>query len=196
MKKETLIDEIKKAFENEEYPGDNNLVYNNSREHYECNELKNQFIGKKWFEITNELLFENKDALPFFSKEGFKYYMPSFMIYIINDYYESDTLSDNLISILTLPQEIDLAIMAKDINKFELNKKVPEFDFEKYLYEQLETINERVKDFICQVKLINIEQSKLVLKFLQFLQNNYPSEYINNPVKPQTAIDRYWFQFE
>ena len=75
MKKENLIDEIKKAFDNEKYPGDNNLVYNNSREHYECNELKNQFIGKKWFEITNELLFENKDALPFFSKEGFKYYV-------------------------------------------------------------------------------------------------------------------------
>ena len=47
MKKENLIDEIKKAFDNEKYPGDNNLVYNNSREHYEFNELKNQFIKKK-----------------------------------------------------------------------------------------------------------------------------------------------------
>lgn len=196
MKKETLIEEIKKAFENEKYPGDNNLVYNNSREHYECNELKNQFIGKKWFEITNELLFENKDALPFFSKEGFKYYLPSFMIYIINDYYESDTLSDNLISILTLPQEIDLAIMAKDIHKFELNKKVPEFDFEKYLYEQLETINKRVKDFISQMKLLNNNQSKLMLEFLKFLKNNFSDEFITGLDDPQTAIDRYWFQFE
>ncbi|MCV9930661.1 hypothetical protein OIU80_00065 [Flavobacterium sp. LS1R47] len=196
MEKNNLIEKIKIAFEREKYPGDNNIVYNNSKDHFECNDLKNQFIGKKWNEITNDLLFENKDALPFFSKEGFKYYLPSFMIFILNDYYESDTLSDNLISLLTLPQEIDLVVMAKDINKFELDKKVPEFDFESFLYQQLETVDERVKSFITQVKLLNNEQSKLVLQFLEYVQTNFSNEYINNPIKPKTAINRYWFQFE
>ncbi|AQX10177.1 hypothetical protein BAS09_06380 [Elizabethkingia ursingii] len=195
MNKEKLIDQVKKAFENELYVGDNNIVYNNSPEHLECSELKKAFIGQNWQDVTHDTIFNNKDSLPFFSIDGLKYYTPSFIIDILNDYYEADTLPDNLISLLTLPQEIDTVIMAKDIKKFALDEQVPGFDFEQFLYNQLDTTNERVNKFIQWANLFNDEQKKLIYQFLQYIDDKFSNEYEFNPVKPKIAIERYWFQF-
>ncbi|WP_115169663.1 hypothetical protein [Sphingobacterium spiritivorum] len=78
MSKEKLIDQVKKAFENELYVGDNDIVYNNSPGHLECSELKKAFIGQNWQDVTHNTIFNNKDSLPFFSIDGLKYYTPIF----------------------------------------------------------------------------------------------------------------------
>ena len=195
MNKDRLVEKVKQIFDTEIYVGDNNIVYNNSPEHLECSELKKAFIGKKWQHLNHEVIFENKDSLPFFSMYGLKYYTPAFMIDILNDYYEADTLSDNLISLMTLPQEIDTVVMAKNIKKFALDKQVPEFNFEQFLYEELNATNERVNKFIQWVNLFTLEQKQIILKFLKYLDENFSNEYEFNPVKPKVAIERYWFQF-
>lgn len=195
MKKEKIIQQIKNAFAKEVYIGDNNIVYNNSPEHLECSELKKAFINQKWQDLSHEIIFDNKDSLPFFSIYGLKYYTPSFMLDIINDYYESDTLSDNLISLMTLPQEIDTVIMAKNIKQYGLDEQIPEFDFEKFLYKELDTTNERVNKFIQWANLFDLEQKNTILTFLKYVNENFSNEYEFNPVKPKIAIERFWFQY-
>ena len=196
MNKEKLIENIKEAFCNEIYIGDNNIVYNNSENHLECAELKKGFIGKKWQDLNHELIFEYKDSLPFFSIEGLKYYTPAFLIDILHDYYESDTLIDNLLSVMTLPQEIDTVIMANNIKKYSIDEKIPEFNFEEFLYSQLDTTNERVTEFIKWANLFTIDQKKIIFKFLNFLDSNFSEDLQYSSNTPKNAITRFWFQFE
>lgn len=194
--KEEILKKIAEAFINEPYIGDENIVYNNSEDHFECYELKKQFIGVKWEDVSKELIFENKDYLPFLSAEGFKYYLPAFMNYIISDFYDSDTLADNVIDLLTLPVEEDSIDMAQNIKMYELDKKIPEFDFEGFLYDQVEDIDERVKDFLHKVSLFNNSQKKVISDFLKYLNENHAEDFIYNPVKPIIALERFWLKLQ
>jgi len=194
--KEEILKKIAEAFINEPYIGDENIVYNNSEDHFECYELKKQFIGVKWEDVSKELIFENKDYLPFLSAEGFKYYLPAFMNYIISDFYDSDTLADNVIDLLTLPVEEDSIDMAQNIKMYELDKKIPEFDFEGFLYDQVEDIDERVKDFLHKVSLFNNSQKKVISDFLKYLNENHAEDFIYNPVKPINALERFWLKLQ
>jgi hypothetical protein len=52
-----LAEEIREAFANTKYPGDDRIVYDNSGYDMEAVEIANKFRGKKWQEIPFELLF-------------------------------------------------------------------------------------------------------------------------------------------
>lgn len=194
MKKE-ILKKINDAFFTDIYIGDEDIVYNNSIDHLECNELKKQFSGIKWQDVSFELMFQNKDSLPFFSTKGFKYYLPAFMIYIVSDYYGSDTLADNVISKLTLPEEIDSIKLAQSIKQFDIDAKLPEFDFEGFLYEQLENIDDNIKCFIEMVSFFSIEQKIIIHDFLKYIDENYQEDVQYSVLNPKLAIDRFWFQF-
>lgn len=195
MIEKIILQEVKDAFINEPYIGDDDIVYNNSKNHIECSELKKQFIGIEWYNVSEKLIFENKDVLPFFSAKGFKYYLPSFMTFIISDFYNADTLVDNVIDLLTLPKVEDSIDMAQNIKTYKLDEKI-DFDFEGFLYEQVENIDERTRDFFEKVNLFNENQKMVIYKFLKYLDIKYGDEFIYNPIKPIIAIQRFWYKFE
>lgn len=194
MEKEELIIIIKSAFSNEEYPGDMNIVYDNSGKHLECTEIREIFKGKTWQSLPGNFIFEQRFSLPFFSKEGFKYYLPAFMIYAIKDFYGSDTLPDSIISNLTLPIEIDVVIMANAIKKYKIDAQMSDLDFNEILQNQLRVKNAEVKNFIEKAILFSKDQANSILLFLEYMKANYKDEFLNS--EPGIAIDRYWFQFK
>lgn len=196
MNKEKIVTEIKSSFKQNEYPGDDNIVYDNSKEHDDCFEVRRYFQGKKWDEISNDFLFKIKHGTTFFSSKGLHYYLPSFMLFILNDFNGADVLVDNIISELTLPIEIDTVIMANAIKKFKTDEKMPEIDFEYILNQQLESNNDRVKSFIGFTSLFTNEQGLSVKSFLEYLIKNHGSDYQYGLVNPQIALDRYWFVFK
>ena len=73
-----LIEEIKKAFEAVEYPGDGNLVkYMKRADYYE---MLLAFKSKHWQEVDIELAEYWRMDIPKFTPSGFQYYLPAFLI--------------------------------------------------------------------------------------------------------------------
>ncbi|MDR3296165.1 MAG: hypothetical protein LBT26_10130 [Clostridiales Family XIII bacterium] len=108
--KEKLIESIRAAFMGEQYPGDMDIVYDNTGYYLDVEEIKQKLIGKSWQEADKEFLFsERNDASHFFSKAGFKYYIPAFMAAAVAYYDEMDDLPDTLIGKFTFPEERDIA---------------------------------------------------------------------------------------
>ncbi|MGJ8734609.1 MAG: DUF6714 family protein [Cellulophaga sp.] len=194
MQKQDLILLIENAFNNELYPGDYNLVYDNTKKHFECIEVRELFRNKEWKNLTNNFMFEEYNALFFFTKKAFKYFLPAFMIFSIKEYNESDEIPDILIDKFTLPTETDVITLANTVRELKLDKKTPTIDFTSIFRDNIKNIDKSVNDFLQLVNLFTKEQSIAILKFLEHIQDNYPDYYFNE--EPTTAIKRYWFMFK
>lgn len=98
---EFVKNEIKTAFSNIEVPRDDNLLYDNTCGHQECLEIKRIFTGKKWENIKLEDILYKNYVFSFFSKEAYRYYLPAFMIIVLDNYVEADIVSQAVIYRLT-----------------------------------------------------------------------------------------------
>jgi hypothetical protein len=82
--KEAVIKEIREAFGNNEYPGDNYLQ--GSFEGCEPYEEIEPFKGRKdWENIDAELLDAHSGALNFFSEAGLRFFLPAYLIADLHD---------------------------------------------------------------------------------------------------------------
>ena len=191
MEKDQIIKVIIDAFKDEKYPGDSNIVYDNSGTHLECEQVKEAFTGQLWEKLHENFLFENRTALSFFSKEGFKYFIPAFMIFSAKKFHEADDTPDILIGEFTLPLEIDSIILANSIKQYRIDKQISSIDFEDVLQNQLEQNNNNVHRFFEYMNVFNKNQKSVIKEFLEYMIKYTDSLYYN----PITAIERYWFQF-
>lgn len=192
MTKEELIDEIKIVFGSEKYPGDSHIVYDDTGFHLECVEVRRAFKDKSWQSLHENFIYEERESLFFFSKQGFKYFLPAFMIVAVGNPLKTDTLPDTIIHKLILPSEIDTVVLAEAIKRTRLDKQFSETDFYQILQNQLGQKNKSIHDFIDYMSQFDKEQSIAILHFLEYMKQ-YSEDLLYNP---QTAIDRYWFQFE
>src|SRR4051794_33677193 len=86
---------ILKAFAATPYPGDKNLVTDQSGYDPEYREVLRAFKGKGWKDISVEMVRKYKDALPLFTPAAFRYYLPAYMIACVDSYYDVDTVRDS-----------------------------------------------------------------------------------------------------
>jgi hypothetical protein len=191
MEKEVVITKIEEAFKDEKYPGDSLIVYDNTGYHLECLEIRNAFKGKSWDHLHENFLFEERSSLYFFSKQGFKYYLPAFMLISIRKYADMDDLPDIIIGKLTMPAEIDTVIMANKIKQYRIDKQIPSVDFNEFLQNSLKGMNKEIHDFIDCMTGFTKEQSTAIKLYLEYI-SQYSDDLINNPA---IALERYWFQF-
>ena len=86
--KEAVIKEIREAFGNNEYPGDNYLQ--GSFEGCEPYEEIEPFKGRtNWENIESELLDTHSGALNFFSEAGLRFFLPAYLIADLHDKLQS-----------------------------------------------------------------------------------------------------------
>ncbi|GEM_PF-3638572 len=86
----TLIEQIKEAFENVEYPGDMNLVEN--IQDFESHKMFQVLKGKDWRDITDDIAGDWRMSLPLLTNMGFHYFLPAFMLASLGeDKYEVGT---------------------------------------------------------------------------------------------------------
>ncbi len=194
MNKEELTAEIRKAFANDTYPDDLHIVYDNSGTHSECEEVREAFKGKSWQSLDDNFLVDQRRSISCFSSEGLHCYLPAFLILAINKFDESDDLPFNLISKLTLPTEMDIAIMANAIKSTKLDEQMPNVNFEEILQNQLQYADQDVHNFIANFSLFTSDQGIAVKHYLDFMQREHSEELSH--LKPTIAIERYWFQFD
>src|SRR4051812_4881607 len=69
----------------------------------EAEEVARAFDGKRWAQVTPELVRENKDALPLLTPEAFYYYFPAYMLACVRARDLVDTAWDSAIFNLTPP---------------------------------------------------------------------------------------------
>ena len=102
-KAENLVTKLNEGFSATKYPGDDNIVYDNTGDHLECNEVANAFRGKKWNEVPLKVLRHNHEALFFFTAEGYRYYLPAFLRAAAKSYYRAGNIPGTLVFSLTPP---------------------------------------------------------------------------------------------
>jgi len=95
---------ILEAFKTTLYPGDEDLVADQSDYDPECMEIMSAFKGKDWTDVSVEMLRKYKEALPLFTPAAFRYYLPAYMSGCVDAYYDVDVALDSVLFNLTPPK--------------------------------------------------------------------------------------------
>ncbi len=186
---------IDESFGGLPYPGDEHIVLDNSGAHLECEEIKSALKGRHWRDVSFEILEELRSALPFLSPEGYRFYLPAFMVFSIADIYRADVIPDEVIRTLTLPH-------ASDIDRIkELAKGHPEMqpfssdEWEQILKTLADTYSSGTLErmFFERVSGFTAIQCTLIRQFLEYMQDIHGDQFPNG--EPGIAIERYWYQF-
>jgi len=98
-----LLQELDAAFGELPIPTDDNIVYDNTGYHLECNEIRRRFRSRHWRDFDLAELVEHVDALSFFTPEAFRFYLPAFVRASIQDYLGSDQIPQRVLWALAPP---------------------------------------------------------------------------------------------
>lgn len=193
MNRSELIAEITTAFETEPYPGDANIVYDNTGFHLECIEVRDAFQGHRWQNVPDDVLSTERTGLSFMSKAGFKYYLPSFMYSFLLDSSVIDDGISMIVQLLKLPAEIDIAVLAEKIQRHEVANKLPDVDLNEVLQNQLTQTNNDINRFIARAIQFTQAQGRAICHFLAYVRDEFDGDFLST--EAALAIQRYWFQF-
>lgn len=58
---------------------------------------------ENWQDVSRELLLQERDALPLFEPQGFRFYLPAYMLFVLEDYEGADMIPESIVHSLTLP---------------------------------------------------------------------------------------------
>lgn len=99
-----IIREIKTAFGDMPYPGAECIVNDWGGNDLERKRIREEFSGyENWLDVPRELLLQERDALPLFEPQGFRFYLPAYMLFTIEDYDRADMIPESIVHSLTLP---------------------------------------------------------------------------------------------
>jgi hypothetical protein len=93
------------AFAAAPYPGDANLVVDPTGWDPECREIASAFKAKSWNDVCREMVRKYSQALPLFTPEAFRYYLPAYMIASIEPGSDADAVRDFVLANLTPPRQ-------------------------------------------------------------------------------------------
>jgi hypothetical protein len=181
------------------YPGDEHIVYDNSGSHLECAGIKSALKGHHWRDVSFDALDHLREALSFLSPEGFRFYLPAFMVISIADFYRADVIPDGVIHKLTPPRVSDIEESRARAEHFA--KTIPDaatFSPEEWQrtmgpVEEAYRSGESARLFAARVSGFSPEQGKVIRQYLEYMRDVYGAEF--SAGGPQKAIDRYWHQF-
>ena len=181
-----LISQIRSFFDVNPVPSPNDLVVGNSGE---CLEIKMAFLNKKWPDVPKADVTYHNSALSFLIPSAFRYYLPAFMILMLEDIEEADFAATSLVQRLTLPIEIDsIRLMHFVAQSGGTNTGIGEF-----LLEELKESTRNVHLFIDNMHRFSKGQAACIHSFLRVIYQNHSEYYAN--AEPIVAIERYWFQY-
>lgn len=99
-----IIQEIKTAFGDMPYPGAEYIVNDRGGNDLERKRIREEFSGyENWLDVPRKLLLQERDALPLFEPQGFRFYLPAYMLFTIEDYDGADMIPESIVHSLTLP---------------------------------------------------------------------------------------------
>ena len=188
------------AFGSMPYPGDDRIVDDYAGYDPERDEVKRVLKGHHWRDVSFDMLDNLRDSLPFLSPEGFRFYVPAFMIYCITDFSRSDVASQSVINNLTIPSIADFEERRKETDEFrasspEDTRSPPDELYESALASQADFYHSGEKERFIRQRLSGFcpKQGKVIRLYLEYMRDEHGDQFMFN--EPQIAIDRYWHQF-
>lgn len=186
---------INEEFGDMPYPGDEHIVYDNSGTHPECEEVKAALKGRHWRNVYFEALDQLRPALLFLSPDGYRFYLPAFMILSIVDFRRADIIPDEVIRSLTLPDKADVERIRELANLYPAMRPFSLDEWEQILT-TLTTAYETggpEDAFFERVYGFNAAQCRVIRQFLEYMKDVHGAEFPNR--EPEIAIERYWRLF-
>ncbi len=185
---EVVVKKINESFQSLEYPGDLNIVYDNTGNHLECMEVQEAFRGKHWSEVNHEVLLRQKAGLFFMTPAAFRFYFPAYLLFVVQAFDQSDALPETTVQCLTLPVEADDLAKA---NFFLESSHSIQTDMTQFLLKEIERSNEKVHRFLERVSGFDREQCQAIRFYLEHLKDHHQDYFFFNEL--QIAVERYWF---
>lgn len=186
MNKQELIQRIRAAFSTANVPDPAQVVNGCSGE---AIGVKALLIGKVWTNLLPLELIRDNAALGYLTDEAFRYYLPAYMMLLLDDLVAADLLASSLIRHLTLPTEADtLRLMNALAHRGLMNESLDVF-----LREEIRASSVRVGAFIRKMSGFTADQGKTINQFLTFL-DQYHGDYFDEG-EAAIASERYWFQY-
>ena|SRR5260221_10326517 len=99
-----LSEQVPSAFTTTEYPGDDNVVYDNSGRYSDVVETFNSFKGKHWNQLTPDVVLLNTSHIPFLTIPAFCFYLPAYLLTIATHTGNIDNLLNTTLYYLTPPE--------------------------------------------------------------------------------------------
>lgn len=184
MNKSEIIRIIETAFTETPHPS---MI--TSHDCQECYEISEAFKGKNWKDVDQHILIFQRDALPLFTPEAWRYYLPAYMLFAIHDYSEADTIPHNIVWGIEEPKDgksdADLRIKIENYltsDQYEVTQEERElfFDIAYSLQENPSTQAEIQKSQEWRDKRINllsVEEKKAVLAFLIYMKQEHNEDF-------------------
>ena len=191
MDKDFVIETIKEAFMMEKYPGDDFL--SDTSDTYERDLIEQNFIGKFWQDMDKEFMLKNRDSIYFFSKYGFKYYLPGFLLAIIEDFDELDTLPDIIVGMLSVPEKEDIIELYTKVKSYPKITGVIEINFDELEETMLKSFEGDKQWKLERLNEFNKEQCIAIKMFLEYMKKYKDELYESN--NPEIVLERYWSKY-
>jgi hypothetical protein len=109
-----VIRSIDLAFGELPYPGDENIVYDNSPTHLACVKARRKLEGLHWKDVGANRLRDSTEELSFMTPAAFRFYLPAYMNAVLSFPERLVTINEGLIWMMTLTEEN----RADFVNKF------------------------------------------------------------------------------
>lgn len=194
-----LFGTIQAAFGDAIYPGDDRISTDSTRgsEGYDINR---RLAGHHWRDVSLETLDQLRDSLPLLSPEGFRFYVPAFMIYCVADRGRADVMVDSLIGMFTVPGAADFEETLKAMDQFRAShpghaSSLPDNTYHSVMasLEQYHVSGERERFVLDRISGFTAEQGRAIRRYLEYMRDVHGDDFLRN--EPQTAIDRWWQRF-
>jgi hypothetical protein len=190
---------IEEAFAGMTYPGDEHIAswdepcYSGDHERIEM-----MLKGLHWRDVSFEILDNLRVGLTFMSPEGFRFYLPAYMMISVMDYYRADVIPAIVISHITPLYASDIDQSAEEIASYPRVGPFSSFDWER----DSERYRERMTDyhrsgeaerrFLERVSGLNEAQCKIIRQFLEYMRDAHSADFSQ---EAGTALERYWHRF-
>ncbi|MTF38987.1 DUF6714 family protein [Cyanobacterium aponinum] len=186
MNKNDLVIKIKKCFSTIPYPKNQKIIYKQEYASFSLEAIKvlQGFQNKHWKQVSwKDILTAGSYALTVLTLEGFNFYLPAYMISMLQHF-------DQLVEDILVESLIDRLIPPK--NMFSLNREWPEWDlWRKEKFEGLQKLT--------------YEQKKCVRLFLECMDEEHNEEFFDKDYdfgeiepsnyilpSPALALELYW----
>jgi hypothetical protein len=85
--RDKIAQEIRAAFSSTPYSGDDNI---GGDDPFDGVLVEQDFKGKHWRDITLEILLKHHNKLPFLSPQGYRYYLPAYLLGVLYHFEDVD----------------------------------------------------------------------------------------------------------
>jgi len=192
MQTSDLISAIAAAFASVPYPGDENIVADDSPADLETSRVKNRLQGRHWREVSGETIEQLQSALPLLTAAAYRFYLPAFMTFALLAPGRSGSVRDELVRTLTRPDPADLEKIKRDAAARRQMNPLPEAVWNAAM-QALAAAHESGElegAFRDRVAALNADQAKAVSAFLEHLRDEAGDKLLSG--EAAVALDRYW----